>query len=74
MRAAFVDVDHRYEVVLISESQAQVIDRFVNHQVLIDPVTKAPVERDPNERLVFNFRLDRFEGQWRVTYIQRVGL
>ena len=32
--------------------QAIVIDRYRNHQVLIDPVTKEPTEPDPNEQVV----------------------
>ena len=71
-RSAAVQVEHRYDVILINQNQAQVVDRFVNHQVLIDPETKEPVEDDPNELLVFNFRLDQSDGAWRVSFIQRV--
>ena len=46
----------------------------MNHQVLIDPETKQPVEEDPDERLVFNFELAKLEAGWRVTFIERVTL
>ena len=72
-RAALVEIEHRYDVVLVDEATAQVVDRFVNHQVLIDVETKRPIEDDPNERLVFNFELKLLEGVWRVTFIDRVN-
>ena len=33
-----------------STTTALVVDNYVNHQVLIDPETKEPIEDDPNER------------------------
>jgi hypothetical protein len=73
-RAALVEVEHEYDIVLVDEATARVVDRFVNHQVLIDPDTKQPIEDDPDERLVFNFEMKAIEGAWRVTFIERVNL
>ncbi|HEX4866080.1 MAG TPA: hypothetical protein VFV32_00485 [Acidimicrobiales bacterium] len=72
-RAALVRLDHAYQIVLVDDSTAAVVDNFVNHQVLIDPVTKAPLEDDPNERLLVNFKLQRIDGAWKVTHIEKVG-
>ena len=36
---------------------ALVVDRYRNHQVLIDPETKEPIEDDPNELIVDAFTL-----------------
>ncbi|HEY9558466.1 MAG TPA: hypothetical protein VIR58_17135 [Acidimicrobiales bacterium] len=72
-QAALVRVEHDYEVVLVDDHTAQVIDSFVNHQVLVDPTTKEPIEADPNEELLFNFRLELTPGGWRVTLIERLS-
>ena len=72
-RAAHVVVEHRYEVVLTNDSLANVIEQLVNHQVLIDPVTKEPLEEDPNEPQLLNFVMKRFGDQWKVTLVKRVG-
>ncbi|MGH9084897.1 MAG: hypothetical protein ACRDYW_05545 [Acidimicrobiales bacterium] len=72
-RAAHVRIDHDYEVVLVDDTTAAVVDHFLNHQVLIDPGTKEPVEPDPNERLLVNFQMKAIDGQWKVTLIQKVN-
>ncbi len=71
-RAALVRVDHDYQVVPVDSTTAAVVDQFLNHQVLIDPDTKVPIDDDPNERLVVNFQLKLIDGSWRVTFIQKV--
>lgn len=73
-RAALVRVEHRYDVVILDAERAKVVDRLVNHQVLIDPRSKEPVEDDPNEQIVFSFELAAIDGVWRVTLIERVKL
>lgn len=72
-RAAHVRIDHDYEIVVVDENTAAVIDNFTNHQVLVDPETKEPIEPDPNEKILVNFQLKRLDGMWKVTLIQRVG-
>lgn len=72
-RPAHVRIDHDYDIVSGADvTTANVIDRFVNHQVLIDPVTKRPTEEDPNELLLVNFKLSLIDGRWKVTFIQKV--
>lgn len=71
-RAALVDVEHEYQIVVADASTANVIDGFVNHQVLIDPDTKVPIEADPNEQLLVNFSVRLVDGTWRVVFIQKV--
>src|SRR5690606_348282 len=73
-RAAHAVVDHRYEVLILSEDSGHVVDQFVNHQVLIDPVTRSPLEPDPNEQVTFNFLMARTAEGWRVTFIERITL
>lgn len=71
-RASLVRVDHDYQVVVVDESTVNVIDTFVNHQVLIDPDSRVPIEDDPNETLLVNFKLRLIDGSWRVVFIQKV--
>ena len=72
-RAAHVVIDHDYQVVVTNASLVSVVDQLTNHQVLIDPETKEPVEDDPNERQVLNFVLEFIDGSWRVTLVERVN-
>jgi len=72
-RAALAVVDHDYEVIVLSDQVAHVVDRLTNHQVLIDPVTKLPIEEDPNEVLNFSFQMKLLPAGWRVTFIERVS-
>jgi hypothetical protein len=71
-RAAFVDVEHAYDIVMSDSELASVVENMTNHQVLIDPSTKRPVEPDPNEKQLLNFVMKKVNGTWRVTLIQRV--
>jgi hypothetical protein len=71
-RAAHVAVDHNYQVVITNEAIASVIDQIVNHQILIDPETKEPLEPDPNDRQVLNFVMRRIGDTWKVTRVERV--
>ncbi len=72
-RASLVIVDHRYDVVLTDPATAVVIDNFVNHQVVIDPQSKEPMEPDPNEVLLVSFRMILQDGSWRVAFIEKVS-
>jgi hypothetical protein len=71
-RAAFVSVEHDYSIQLSDPTTAFVIDQYVNHQVLIDPVTRRPIEEDPNETLVDAVTLKLRDGSWRVTRKERL--
>ena len=72
-RASLVVVDHDYEVIVVDEGTAAVLDSFINHQVLIDPESKTAIEPDPNQALVVNFQMKLLGGSWRVTLIQKVS-
>lgn len=69
-RASLVRTEHHYKVHLIDEVTALVTDQRVNHQVLIDPATKQPLEPDPNEKVTDAVTLRMIEGAWRVTRIE----
>lgn len=69
---SLVRVDHSYTISLSGTASANVIDQFVNHQVRVDPATKQPIEPDPNERSLLNFRMALIGGSWKVVFIERV--
>jgi hypothetical protein len=73
-RAALVVVDHNYEITVLSAETAVVVDAYRNHQVLIDPITKEPLEADPDQEVLYSFSMTRTGGDWRVTKIERVQL
>jgi hypothetical protein len=65
-RAAAVSVEHDYTIDITGPDTAAIVDSYVNHQVLIDPETKVPVESDPNERLVDAFTARLVDGRWLI--------
>lgn len=69
-RAAWVRLEHDYSIQLTGPSTAVVVDRYRNHQVLIDPVTKEPVEADPDAEVVDVTTLKLFGAIWKVTRIE----
>lgn len=71
-RASWVRIEHSYTIQLLDPATAIVVDQLVNHQQLIDPHTKAPVEPDPNERLTDAVTLKLTDGIWRVTRKERL--
>ncbi|MGK2947182.1 MAG: hypothetical protein ACSLFP_01290 [Acidimicrobiales bacterium] len=71
-RAALVLVEHDYTIEFVDNQTAVIIDVYVNHQVLIDPDTKEPVEADPNERLVDATTARLIDGEWLMTDLTRL--
>ena len=72
-RAALVRVEHNYSIEMTGATTAAVVDRYMNHQVLIDPATKEPVEPDPNDELVDIFTLRLVGQRWTVFDQQRIS-
>ena len=69
-RAALVRIEHDYSVQIVDETTAIVIDQYVNHQVLIDPESKEPIEEDPNEQKVVAITIRLVDAAWRVARIE----
>lgn len=70
-RAALVRVEHNYSIEVLQPGLAAVVDALVNHQVLIDPSTKQPIEEDPNEPLVEITTMRLENGKWKVARKER---
>ncbi|MFZ6002949.1 MAG: hypothetical protein ACOYXM_03365 [Actinomycetota bacterium] len=71
-RAALVRVEHDYSVEVVDDTTAAVVDRYRNHQVLIDPRSKQPVEPDPDEEVVDVITLTLIGGEWKVTLVEEL--
>jgi hypothetical protein len=71
-QAALVSVEHNYTIQADGATVAFVVDRYRNHQVLLDPDTYEPIEDDPDEELVDLVTLNNAEGSWKVTRIERL--
>lgn len=70
--AAHVRVEHDYSIEIVDATTALVIDEYTNHQVLVDPSTKEPIEDDPNEVLADVVTLKLAGGNWRVSLKERL--
>lgn len=67
-----VRVEHNYTILLVDEKTASIDDRYINHNVRIDPQTKEPVEPDPNEQLHYSYTLRKVDGKWMVAEVIEV--
>ena len=70
-KAVRVDVDHDFEVRLLRTDLAEVLDKYVNHSIEVDPETGEPLEADPNEQVTDEYVLQKLEGAWKVLSIVR---
>jgi hypothetical protein len=70
--AALVRVEHDYSIDVLDEATVLLVDQYRNHQVLIDPETKEPIEEDPDEVVADAVTLKRIDGEWRVTLKERL--
>lgn len=61
-------VEHDYRVSILGPAKASVTDTFRNHSVRLDPMTRQPVEADPNEVISVTFTMERLEGAWKVVF------
>jgi hypothetical protein len=64
-------VEHDIEITT-SDDGAVVLDRYVNHSVLLDPDTLEPSEPDPDNVLLFSYALKEVNGTWKVVGIDRL--
>ena len=64
-----VRVEHDYRIVLIDATTASVDDRYVNHNVRLDPQSLEPIEEDPSESVRRSFTLRLVDGTWKISEI-----
>jgi hypothetical protein len=61
-----VRAEHDFRIVLINATSASVDDRYINHNVRLDPRTLQPVEKDPNKRVHGSITLRLVDGTWKI--------
>ena len=72
-RSALVLVDHDYSVQVVDTETAIVIDTYLNHQVLVDPKTKVPLEPDPAEQVNDIVTMRLTSSKWKVALKEHAG-
>lgn len=64
-----IRAEHNYTIAILDEKTASVDDRYINHNVRLDPDTLEPIEEDPNRREHRSFTLKLVDGTWKITRI-----
>jgi hypothetical protein len=64
-----VRVEHNYRIALLSTTSASVDDRYINHNVRLDPQTLQPIEKDLSGRVHRSFTLELVDGIWKIADI-----
>jgi hypothetical protein len=61
-----------FDMVIVSPTEAVLIDTYVNHLTLANADSGEPIENDPNEQVSYSYTLELSEGSWRVKYVERL--
>jgi len=61
--------EHNYTITILDEQTASVDDRYINHNVRLDPDTLEPIEEDPSRPEHRSFTLKLVEGTWKIARI-----
>ncbi len=64
------DVEHAYDVQILSGDLAQVTDRYRNHLVLTDADSGEALEPDPDEVVEYRFTIVHEGGAWLVSFVE----
>jgi hypothetical protein len=64
-----IRAEHNYTVTLIDAQTASIDDRYINHNVRLDPNTLEPIEPDPDNPEHRSFTLKLVGGTWKIATI-----
>ena len=64
-----IRAEHNYKITIIDATTASVDDRYINHNVRLDPDTLEPIEDDPNRQEHRSFTLKLVDGIWKIARI-----
>jgi hypothetical protein len=64
-----IRAEHNYTITLIDAQTASVDDRYINHNVRLDPNTLEPIEPDPDNPEHRSFTLKLVDGTWKIARI-----
>jgi hypothetical protein len=68
-----IRAEHNYTIAIIDMETASVDDRYINHNVRLDPDTLEPIEKDPDRREHRSFTLKLVDGTWKIERIIEYG-
>jgi hypothetical protein len=64
-----IRAEHNYRITLIDDQTASVDDRYINHNVRLDPETLEPIEPDEETRVRRTFTLRLVDSKWKIAEI-----
>jgi hypothetical protein len=64
-----IRAEHNYSITMIDSETASVEDRYINHNVRLDPETLEPIEPDQETRVRRSFTLTRVDSTWKIAEI-----
>jgi hypothetical protein len=64
-----IRAEHNYTITVIDSETASVEDRYINHNVRLDPETLEPVEPDEETRIRRSFTLRLVDSTWKIAEI-----
>jgi hypothetical protein len=64
-----IRAEHNYSITMIDSATAAVEDRYINHNVRLDPETLEPIEPDEETRVRRSFTLTLVDSTWKITEI-----
>lgn len=64
-----ISAEHNYTITMIDQQTASVEDRYINHNVRLDPNTLEPIEPDQETHIRTNFTLKLVDSTWKIAEI-----
>jgi hypothetical protein len=64
-----IRAEHNYSITMIDSETASVEDRYINHNVRLDPETLEPIEPDQETRVRRSFTLTLVDSTWKIAEI-----
>ena len=64
-----IRAEHNYSITMIDSETASVEDRYINHNVRLDPETLEPIEPDQETRVRRSFTLKLVDSTWKIAEI-----
>jgi len=64
-----IRAEHNYSVTMIDSETASVEDRYINHNVRLNPETLEPIEPDQETRVRRSFTLTLVDSTWKIAEI-----
>ena len=64
-----IRAEHNYHITMIDARTASIEDRYINHNVRLDPETLEPIEPDQETRVRRSFTLKLVDSTWKIAEI-----